>query len=477
MSATGGTFTYDTTPHAGSGSATGVGTDGALSPVTFSYVGVSGTVSGTSASAPVNAGSYTLTASFAGNGNYNAKSSTPAALTINKADPAVSATGGTFTYDTTPHAGSGSATGVGTDGALSPVTFSYVGVSGTVSGTSASAPVNAGSYTLTASFAGNGNYNAKSSTPAALTINKADPAVSATGGTFTYDTTPHAGSGSATGVGTDGALSPVTFSYVGVSGTVSGTSASAPVNAGSYTLTASFAGNGNYNAKSSTPAALTINKADPAVSATGGTFTYDTTPHAGSGSATGVGTDGALSPVTFSYVGVSGTVSGTSASAPVNAGSYTLTASFAGNGNYNAKSSTPAALTINKADPAVSATGGTFTYDTTPHAGSGSATGVGTDGALSPVTFSYVGVSGTVYPTSASAPVNAGSYTLTASFAGNGNYNAKSSTPAALTINKADPAVSATGGTFTYDTTPHAGSGSATGVGTDGALSPVTFSY
>src|SRR5439155_16696126 len=122
------------------------------------------------------------------------------------------------------------------------------------------------------------------------------------------------------------------------------------------------------------------------------------------------------------------------------------------NHNSSRPDALPMSLTINKATPTATATGGTFPYDGNQHGGSGTATGVLTpQDNLTPVTLSYVGVSGTTYGPSATAPANAGNYTVTASFAGNSNYNPATSTAVVLTINKATPTVTATGGTFSYD--------------------------
>ncbi|HSC11665.1 MAG TPA: Ig-like domain repeat protein, partial [Rhodanobacteraceae bacterium] len=444
VKAFGGTFNYDTTQHAGSCTVTGVGgtSIASLSPT------YTPPAAGTS-TAPTDAGSYTVHCDYAESTNYNAKSDT-ASLTINKVDPIVTAFGGTFNYDTTQHAGSCTVTGVaGTPlGSLSPT------YTPPAAGTS-TAPTDAGSYTVHCDYAESTNYNAKSNT-APLTINKVDPIVTAFGGTFNYDTTQHAGSCTVTGVsGTPlGSLSP-TYTPPPAGTPI------APTDAGSYTVHCDYAESTNYNAKSNT-APLTINKIDPTVTATGGTFNYDTSQHAGSCMVKGFGgVDlGSLSPT---YTPPPG---GTSI-APTDAGSYTVHCDYAESTNYNAKSDT-ASLTISKIDPTVTATGGTFNYDTSQHAGSCTVKGFGgVDlGSLSP----------TYTPPPAGtpiAPTDAGSYTVHCDYAATTNYNAKSDI-APLTINKIDPTVTATGGTFNYDTSQHAGSCTVKGFGgVDlGSLSP-----
>src|SRR5208283_6006922 len=102
--------------------------------------------------------------------------------------------------------------------------------------------------------------------------------------------------------------------------------------------------------------------------------------------------------------------------APSGAGTYTVTASTVGDANNTSGSSAAVALTINQATPVVNATGGTFTYNGTPKAGSGTATGGASESLV--VTLSYVGTGSTTYGPTAVAPSVAGTYTVTASTVG-----------------------------------------------------------
>ena len=116
-------------------------------------------------------------------------------------------------------------------------------------------------------------------------------------------------------------------------------------NAGTATASYTFAGDANHTGSSDSKN-FAIGKADPIVTATGGTFAYDAKPHGGSGAALGVLGE-ALTPVTLGYAVVPGP--GSLTSAPVSAGTYSVAARFAGDTNYKAKQSPPAAITINKA--------------------------------------------------------------------------------------------------------------------------------
>jgi hypothetical protein len=109
----------------------------------------------------------------------------------------------------------------------------------------------------------------------------------------------------------------------------------------------------------------------------------------------------------------------------------------------------------------VTAVGNTCLYNGSPCVGSGSATGVLND-PLTPMTLIYAGTS---YGPSSTAPSNAGSYTVTASFGGNTNYKSGTPAQAPLTINQAASTTTVTGGTFVYDGLPHPATVSVSGAG------------
>ena len=348
-----GTYTY-------TGSAQGPNsvTTPSSGSATYSYVGVSGTTYGPSATQPTGAGSYKATATVAADANYNSASSSATAFTIAKAASTVTVTGTTsFTYSGSAQ-GPNASTVTGSSGA---VTYSYVGVSGTTFGPSATKPTGAGSYTVTATVAADANYNSASSSATAFSIAKATPTVTFTGMTsFTY-------SGSAQGPNSV-TTSPVstgsvTYSYVGVSGTTFGPSATQPTAAGSYTVTAAVAADANYNSASSSATAFSIAKATPTVTFTGMTsFTY-------SGSAQGPNSV-TTSPVstgsvTYSYVGVSGTTFGPSATQPTAAGSYTVTAAVVADANNNSALSSATPFSIGNAVLTVTANDASKSYGVT----------------------------------------------------------------------------------------------------------------
>src|SRR6185369_378009 len=233
-------------------------------------------------------------------------------------------------------------------------------------------------------------------------------------------------------------------------------SAGSPADAGvagsPYSITASNAvgtGLGNYTINYA-DGSLIVNKADAIVSVTPYSVTYDGDPHTATGSVKGV-----LGEV-LTGLDLSGT-------AHTHAGNYngdawTFTDST---GNYN-NAAGNVNDTIAKADPLVSATAGTFTYDGNPHAGSGAATGVKGEN-LTPVNIAYKDAGGNLL---ISPPVNAGTYSVAARFAGDNNYNPKQSAAAQLIINKAEAVITVTPYSVTYDGNPHTATGTAVGVET-----------
>lgn len=241
------------------------------------------------------------------------------------------------------------------------------------------------------------NYSTASKT---VTINvlKADPVVTAMGNTCTYNNSPCAGSGSAKGVLGE-VLTPVNVAYKDALGNLL---TSAPVNAGTYSVAARYAGDANYNQKQSAPATITITPASSTTTVTCLSVTYTGAPQTPcSASVTGAG--GLSSSLPVSYAN------------NVNAGMATASASFAGDTNH-AGSSGSKTFTILKANASCTVTGYSVTYDGSAHTATGTCTGV-----LGEI-LSGLNLSGTTH-------TNAGTYSDSWTFTDStGNYNNASST-------------------------------------------------
>jgi hypothetical protein len=391
-------------------------------------------------------------ASFAGTAGY-VTSSGAANLTVGKADQTITfaalATSAAFgdQFSVGPTASSGLPVTVAAAGACT-----IAGGAGTTIANGSTAQVKItsgdGTCTLTASQAGSDNYNAAtaasgSSLIRSVSANKAAQTI--TFGTLSDKTFGNAPfSVSATAAPSNLA---VTFSakadskctVVGNTVTITG--------AGSCTVVAAQAGNASYNAATEVEQSFTIEKATPTVTVAGGTYTYDGQEHPATGTVVGVDGKSFATPA-FTY-----TVGG--ANAPVNFGTYTAAASFAGNADYKGASATgTATITINKKPASVTPTAASKVYgDTDP-------TLVGTrDGFVTTdnITASYTRTTGNAV---------GASYTISATLepaAKLGNYDVTYNT-ATFTINKRPASVTPTAASKTYgDPEPVAFGGTTSG--------------
>jgi Tol biopolymer transport system component len=401
---------------------------------TIAYSPAAGTV--------LSVGSRTLQATFTpSNANY-ATSTATVPIEVTTAVPTVSMTSATVTYTGLPQSLAASVRdyrGI----ALSPTTITYNGV--------AAAPVAAGVYDVVLTFAGNTNYEPVTAS-ATLTINKATPAIAfSTPTTVTFDGQPHALVATVTGIGGT-ALGTAAVTYNGAT--------DAPIDAGAYAVSATFDGNANYAARTVTTT-LTIAKATPTVTLAPqpASFTYDGQPHGVTATVTGVA-GAALGSAPVTYNGA--------AAEPVDAGSYTASATFAGSANYTARTQSTT-LTIAKATPAIvfDPSPAAFVYDGQPHAVAATATGVG--GAA-------IGTLPVTYDGSAAPPINAGTYTASATIAASANYTSRTQT-ATLTIASATPTLAISGGPFVFDGQPHPATVTVTGIGGQAPGGALTVTY
>ena len=128
-------------------------------------------------------------------------------------------------------------------------------------------------------------------------------------------------------------------------------------------------------------------------------------------------------------------------------------------GSASVSEFTPAAAPESalQATPTVTVSDGGGTYNGSPYAATNaSVTGVGGDGALasfgsSTLSYTYVGTEATSYPSSSTAPTNAGTYTVTATYASdNANYEDASSSAVPFTISRKNITITAINRTVTY---------------------------
>jgi DNA/RNA endonuclease G (NUC1) len=336
---------------------------------------------------PVNAGTYAVVATVA-DPNYTGTGS--GTLVITKAPAAVNLANLTQTYN-----GTARAAAVATIPAGLPVDVSYNG--------NATAPTNAGSYTVVATIVHPNYYGSVSGT---LVIEKAVAVVALGNLTQVYDAAPKPAVATTTPVG------------LTVQVTYDGNNA-VPVNAGSYAVAATVV---DANYVGSAAGSLTVSKAPAGVTLANLSQTYD-----GSTKTVGVTTAPAALAIQVTYNG--------GATAPVNAGSYAVVATI---NEANYAGSATGSLVIAKAAATVTLANLSQTYD-----GSAKTVGVATTplGLATQVTYNG----------GATAPVNAGSYAVVATI-NEANYAGSAS--GFLVIGRAPATVTLANLNQTYDGTP-----------------------
>jgi uncharacterized repeat protein (TIGR01451 family) len=441
--------TYDGATHGGSASVTG---PASLSQsLTVSYSGRNSTTYGPSNTAPTNAGDYTASANYAGDSNYNASSDSKD-YSIGKASQSITfgaladKTYGDADFSVSATATSGLTVSFGASGACS-VSGSTVHITG------------GGSCTITASQGGDSNYSAATDVPQSFNIAKAATTTAVTASNATYDGNPHGGAATVTGVG--GLNQGVTVSYSGRNATVYGPSTTAPTGAGDYTASATYAGDSNY-ASSSDSKDFQITKANQSITfgsladKTYGDADFGVSASATSGLTVSFNASGDCS-VSGSTVHITG------------AGSCTITASQPGDTNYNAATDVPQSFQIAKATATITLGNLSFTYDGTEKTATATTNPAGL---TVNITYAPASQASRKKSVASNNPVNAGSYTVTATI-DDPNYQGTASDT--LVIAKADANVSVTGFTGTYDGNPHAASGTATGAQNEDLSSLLDF--
>ena len=352
-------------------------------------------------------GSYTVSASYTGDTTYATASSTPAsaALTVSKATPTLTLTpptnpsnvGQSISFSAnlgpTPFAIAPSGaitftvTNTGTNTAVAGACSSTTVNAGTLTASCSTSTLAAGIYSISASYSGDTNYAGADSTTATQTVNKLSDTLtlSSSGTTSTVNQsvtftaalgpTPFTPAPSGTisftvkNTGTNATVPGICSSTTVTSTTLTASCATSALPVGSYSISASYTGDSTYAAApTSTPAsvALTVGQQTPTL-----TLTPPTSP---SNVNQTISFSANLGPAPFT-VAPSGTISftvknnatnanvaGVCASTTVNAttltascstnalnaGSYSISASYSGDTNYATAATTTATQTVNQ---------------------------------------------------------------------------------------------------------------------------------
>ena len=288
-------------------------------PVSYTFSGPA-SISGTTLTI-TGAGTVSVTASQAGNANYNAATPVTQTIVVSPGNQTINFTGLPAT------ANFGSAGPYTLNGSASsglPVSYTFSGPA-SISGTTLTI-TGAGTVSVTASQAGNANYNAATPVTQTIIVSPGNQTITFTGlpATATFGSAgPYTLNGSAS--------SGLPVSY-GVSGpaTLSGTTLTI-TGAGTVSVTASQAGNANFNAATPVTQTIIVGKASQTITFTGlpanatfglaGPYTLNGSASSGLPVSYNVSGPASLSGTTL-------TITGT--------GIVMVTASQAGDANFNA---------------------------------------------------------------------------------------------------------------------------------------------
>ena len=377
--------------------------------------------------AQTNAGSYTATASALSNANYKLPAANTTTFTIAKAASSLTTapTAKTLTYTGSAQAlvNAGTASGGTLQYSLDNQTYVEAIPTGT----------NVGNYTVYYKVVGDANHEDAAGSQVTVTIAKATPTVTFSAATASAKmgesfTAPTATTTPA-GLALTYASSATNVATVNAS-----TGAVTLVAAGTATITATFAGNDNYNTANASYT-LTVSKADAVEATLSFASTTATATYGGTVSAPALTNPQSL-PLTWTSSNQNVATVGTNGAVTiVGAGETTISAAFAGNDDYKAKT-VSYTLTVAKATPTVTFSAATASAKmgesfTAPTATTTPA-GLALTYASSATNVATVNAS-----TGAVTLVAAGTATITATFAGNGNYNGANASYT-LTVSKAD---------------------------------------
>ncbi len=493
LTATGGTFNGQSYPAtvlvAGSDEQPASALEGVSPTLDYQQLDSNGNViADLGSSAPFAAGTYLVTASFAGSADYTSATAT-ATFTIAPAMPSVNVWVPTSAYSGQPTVARTTVAGVvaGVDdspastleGVGLTLDYQQIDDTGDLIDLGSSAPSAPGVYLVTATFAGSTDYTSSAAVDA-FVILPAAPALTITDAGGAYNGQPFAATTTVAGVlqGVDdtpssslqGVAPTLDYQQLDANGdTIADLGSSAPTSAGTYQVSASFAGSTDY-ASVSTSTTFSIAQATPTLTVTDDGGTFNGQPFQATVLVAGVvaGVDdtpsASLEGVTptedYQQLDSSGDVlADLGSTTPTSAGTYQVSATFAGSTDY-ASVSVSTTFTIAQANPSVALNALDSTYNGQPFAALGLVEGV-VPGVDQPFSTSLEGVAPTldfqqvdsndqtIADFGSAAPVQAGTYVVIASFPGSTDY-ASTTNSAFFTISQATPTVSVTnaGGTF-----------------------------
>ena len=367
----------------------------------------------------INAGDRSLNASFAGEANLAASNAT-VLITISKASATIALSNLTQTYDGAARLATATTNPVG----LSGVTISY-----SQNLTPIASPTNVGSYDVLVTLS-NANYQAPNAN-GTLEISPATATVTITIGDKIYTGVPQGGAAMVTGPG--GLNQSVPIRYEGRNGTVYGPPYTEPTNVGEYLAYAEYV-NPNYFGASDAKF-FKIDKADQTI--TVGTHAPANASYNAQFTVAATSSSGLT--VFYNPSSGSGCISSGTAKFTMTSGTTPCTVVYEqlGNQNYKSAPQVTEVVTAQKIDqtltfnPLADRTFGELSFGLNATRGASNV----------PITFSATGNCQVIIPSSL-AITGAGSCTVTASEAGNSNYNPAPDVSRSFNIAKANQTIS-----------------------------------
>ena len=279
----------------------------------------------------LNVGNTIITASQSGNNNYNAATDVPQNLTVNKADQIITFTLPIETYGSPPFILNGTTN--------SGLPLTYVSADPTIASISGGDILtihNIGSTTITASQAGNDNYNPATNTEVLIVlINQI----------ITFNSIPNKTYGDSSFPLTGTTTSGLSLTYSSSDSDIASISGNIVtiISGGIITITASQSGDNIYGPAEDAYQNLIINKADQ-------TITFESLPDETFGNDPFILTGTSSSGLSLIYTSSNPTIACISGDVVtiLSVGDVLITASQLGNNNYNAAEDVSQNLTINK---------------------------------------------------------------------------------------------------------------------------------
>ncbi|WP_157446979.1 glycoside hydrolase family 9 protein, partial [Cytophaga aurantiaca] len=373
----------------------------------------------------VGVGSTTITASQAGNTNYNAATAVPQTLVVGKANQTI-----TFGAITAKVYGDANFSLTATASSALAVTYTSSNPAvATVTSAGVVTIVGVGSTTITANQAGNANYNAATAVTQTLVVGKANQTI-----TFGAIAAKVVGDPDFTLTATASSGLAVTYTSSNPAvATVTSAGVVTIVGNGSTTITANQAGNANYNAATAVTQTLVVGKANQTI-----TFGAITAKVYGDANFTLTATASSGLAVTYTSSNPAvATVTSAGVVTIVGVGSTTITASQAGNATYNAATAVTQTLVVGKANQ-------TITFGAIAAKVYGDANFTLTATASSGLAVTYTSSNPAVATVTSAGVVTiigVGSTSITASQAGNTNYNAATAVTQTLVVTKANQTI------------------------------------